>query len=433
MTDTSVGLIGLGVLLVLIFIGMPIGFAMALVGFAGFAFIAGMEGALSNLSAVPFGYVADYSFVVIPLFLLMGNLAANTGISRDIYTAAHSWVGHLRGGLAMSTVVASAGFAAVSGSSTATAAAMGKVSFPEMQRYNYDPKIAAGSIAAGGTMGILIPPSMGFILYAILTEESVGQLFMAGIIPGILEVVFYITTIYILCLSNPAMAPAGPKTSFKQKLISLKGVWSMLALFALVMGGIYAGFFTPSEAAAIGAFGALVISLVMRRFTLRIFISSLAETGQTTAMIFILIIGAMIFMRFLAVSNLPFVLSEFVANLNIPSYGVIAAVVVFYIFVGCFLDIFSSLVLTIPIIYATIMALGFDPIWFGVLFVRVAEIGLITPPIGLNCFVIAGVTKLPVGTVFRGIIPFFIADILHVTLLIAVPQLSLLLPRLMIK
>ena len=250
MTDTSVGLIGLGVLLVLIFIGMPIGFAMALVGFAGFALIAGMEGALSNLSAVPFGYVADYSFVVIPLFLLMGNLAANTGISRDIYSAAHSWVGHLRGGLAMSTVVASAGFAAVSGSSTATAAAMGKVSFPEMQRYNYDPKIAAGSIAAGGTMGILIPPSMGFILYAILTEESVGQLFMAGIIPGILEVVFYITTIYILCLSNPDMAPAGPKTSLRQKLISLKGVWSMLALFALVMGGIYAGFFTPSEAAA---------------------------------------------------------------------------------------------------------------------------------------------------------------------------------------
>jgi C4-dicarboxylate transporter DctM subunit len=433
MTDTSAGLIGLGVLLVLIFIGMPIGFAMALVGFAGFAFIAGMEGALSNLSAVPFGYVADYSFVVIPLFLLMGNLAANTGISRDIYTAAHSWVGQLRGGLAMSTVVASAGFAAVSGSSTATAAAMGKVSFPEMQRYNYDPKIAAGSIAAGGTMGILIPPSMGFILYAILTEESVGQLFMAGIIPGILEVVFYIITIYILCMSNPAIAPAGAKTSFKQKLISLKGVWSMLALFALVMGGIYAGFFTPSEAAAVGAFGALAISLVMRRFTFKIFINSLAETGQTTAMIFILIIGAMIFMRFLAVSNLPFVLSEFVANLNVPAYGVIAAVVVFYIFVGCFLDIFSSLVLTIPIIYATIMALGFDPIWFGVLFVRVAEIGLITPPIGLNCFVIAGVTNLPVGTVFRGIIPFFIADILHVTLLIAVPQLSLFLPRLMIQ
>jgi C4-dicarboxylate transporter DctM subunit len=433
MTDTSAGLIGLGVLLVLIFIGMPIGFAMALVGFAGFAFIAGMEGALSNLSAVPFGYVADYSFVVIPLFLLMGNLAANTGISRDIYTAAHSWVGQLRGGLAMSTVVASAGFAAVSGSSTATAAAMGKVSFPEMQRYNYDPKIAAGSIAAGGTMGILIPPSMGFILYAILTEESVGQLFMAGIIPGILEVVFYIITIYILCMSNPAIAPAGAKTSFKQKLISLKGVWSMLALFALVMGGIYAGFFTPSEAAAVGAFGALAISLVMSRFTPRIFINSLAETGQTTAMIFILIIGAMIFMRFLAVSNLPFVLSEFVANLNVPAYGVIAAVVVFYIFVGCFLDIFSSLVLTIPIIYATIMALGFDPIWFGVVFVRVAEIGLITPPIGLNCFVIAGVTNLPVGTVFRGIIPFFIADILHVTLLIAVPQLSLFLPRLMIQ
>jgi len=433
MTDTMAGLVGLGVLLLLIFIGMPIGFAMALVGFVGFGYIAGMEGALSNLSAVPFGYVADYGFVVIPLFLLMGNLAANTGISKDIYSAAHTWVGQLKGGLAMATVVASAGFAAVSGSSTATGAAMGKVAYPEMQRYKYKPSMASGSIAAGGTMGILIPPSMGFILYAILTEESVGQLFMAGIIPGVLEAVFYIITIYILCMVNPAVAPAGPRTTFREKLVSLKGVWSMLALFVLVMGGIYGGLFTPSEAAAVGAFGALVISLAMRRFTTKIFTQSLAETGQTTAMIFILIIGSMIFMRFLAVSNLPFVLSEFVAGMDVPGYVVIIVVIVFYIFVGCFLDIFSSLVLTIPVIYPTIIALGFDPIWFGVIFVRVAEIGLITPPIGMNCFVIAGVTDLPLGTVFRGIVPFLIADICHVALLVTVPQVALFLPQVMIR
>jgi C4-dicarboxylate transporter DctM subunit len=340
MNDTTIGLLGIVALMVLIFLRMPIGFAMALVGFVGFAVVSGTPGALSNLSAVPFRYVADYTFVVIPMFLLMGNIAANTGISRDLYTAAHSWVGHMRGGLAMASVAAGAGFAAVSGSSTATAAAMGKVAFPEMQRYAYDPRLSTGCIAAGGTMGILIPPSMGFILYAVLTEESVGQLFMAGIIPGVLEAVFYMVTIYVLCLYNPRMGPAGPTTSLKEKLVSLKGIWSMLALFLLVMGGIYAGFFTPSEAAAIGAFGALVISLAMRRYSNKIYIESLAETGRTTAMIFMLVIGAIIFQRFLAVSNLPFVLSEAVAALSVPPVVVIMIVIVFYIIVGCFLDIF---------------------------------------------------------------------------------------------
>jgi len=432
MSETTVGLLGILALLVLIFLRMSIGLAMAMVGFAGFAVLVGTAGALSNLSAVPYYYVTDYTFVVIPLFLLMGNFAANTGISRDLYTAAHTWIGRLRGGLAMATVAACASFAAICGSSTATGAAMGKVALPEMQRFNYDLRMATGAIAAGGTMGILIPPSLGFILYAMLTEESIGQLFMAGIFPGILQAIFYVITIYVLCLRNPAMGPVGPKTSFKTKMVALKGVWSMLALFLLVMGGIYMGFFTPSEAAAIGAFGALAIGLVMGRIGRRTVIDSLAETSRSTAMIFILIIGAMIFQRFLAVSNLPFMIADAVANFNAPAYVILAAIVIFYVIIGCFLDIFSSLVLTIPIIYPTVIALGFDPVWFGVIFVRVAEIGLITPPVGMNCFVIAGVTGVPLGTVFRGIVPFFVADVFHVALLVAIPQISLFLPGMMV-
>jgi C4-dicarboxylate transporter DctM subunit len=432
MTDPMMGLIGIIVLLVFVFFGMPIGFSMIIVGFAGFAILAGTTGALSNLSSVSYLYVADYGFVALPLFLLMGTIAANTGISRDLYKTAHQWIGHLRGGLSMATVVASAAFAAVSGSSAATAAAMGKVALPEMRAFNYDDKLATGSVAAGGTMGILIPPSMGFILYAILTEESIGQLFMAGIIPGILEAVFYIVTIYLICLRSPDLAPAGPKTSFKSKIKSLKGVWSMLVLFVLVMGGIYSGVFTPTEAGAVGASGAVLISLIGRRITRKNFFDSLGETGRSTAMIFLMIIGSMIFTRFLAISNLPFLLANEVSALNTSPTIIIIIIIIFYIIVGCFLDIFASLVLTIPIIFPMVIALGFHPIWFGVLFVRVAEIGLITPPIGMNCFILSGVTDVPTGTIFRGVVPFVIADIFHVALLVAVPELALFLPGMMI-
>ncbi|MCR4393538.1 MAG: TRAP transporter large permease [Dehalococcoidales bacterium] len=433
MSEPVIGLLGIVVLLILIFLRMPIGFAMALVGFGGFAVLSGIEGALSNLSSVPFRYVADYNFVVIPLFLLMGTLAANAGISRDLYRSANSWVGQIRGGLAMASIAAAGGFSAICGSSTATAVAMAKVAFPEMRRYNYDERLATGSLAAGGTLGILIPPSMGFIMYAILTEASVGQLFIAGIIPGVTQVIFYILAIYVVCLMDVKMGPPGPRTGLKEKILSLRGTWSMLALFALVMGGIYLGWFTPSEAAAIGAFGALIISIAMRRLNFKIFGDSLAETGSTTAMVLLLIIGSMIFARFLAVSKLPFVLAELVANLNVPALLVLAGILLFYIAIGCFLEIYSSVVLTIPIIFPTIMALGFDPIWFGVLVVRVCEIGLLTPPIGMNVFVIAGSTGVPTGKVFRGILPFFISDLLHISLLVAIPGISLFLVKMMMK
>jgi len=431
MSGPMIGLIGIMVLIVLIFLKMPIGFSMLIVGFAGFAAITGPAGAFNNLSAIPFRNVTDYTFVVIPLFTLMGNIAGNTGISRDLYATAHRWVGHIRGGLAMASVLAAAMFAAITGSSTATATSVTKVAFPEMKRYKYDETMAAGCLSAGGTMGILIPPSMGFILYSVLTEESIGRLFMAGIIPGILEALFYIATIYFLCLRDISKGPPGPKTTFKEKIISLRGTWPMLVLFLLVMGGIYRGWFTPSEAAAIGASGALLISIIMRRINGKSFFESLSETASSTATIFIMIIGAMVFSRFIAVSLLPAALADFIAGLSVSKYFLLFLILVFYIFLGCFLDINASVVLTIPIIFPTIQALGFNAIWFGVLVVRVIEIGMITPPIGMNTFVVAEATGLPVSQVFKGIWPFFFADVVHVAMLVAFPVLSLFLVNMM--
>ncbi len=433
MSEPVIGLLGIFALLVLIFLRMPIGFAMALVGFGGFAWLGGMEGALNNLSSVPYRFVANYDFVVIPLFLLMGDIAANANISRDLYTAAHTWTGQMRGGLAISSVLGAAGFAAISGSSSATAAAMARVAYPEMQRRNYDDKMSLGCLAAGGTMGILIPPSMGLIMYAVLTEESVGKLFMAGVIPGITEALIYIVVIYVLCRIWPKLGPAGEKTNLLTKIKSLKNVWSMLLLFGLVMGGIYGGWFTPSEAAAIGATGALVIALVMRRMNGKIFIQSVAESGKTAGMIMIMIFGAQLFMRFLAISNLPFALAEMVTNLPISNIMVLIVILIFYIFIGCFLEIFSALVLTIPIIFPTIELMGFDPLWFGILVVRVAEVGLITPPIGMNVFIMAGATGVPAGKIFRGTIPFLIGDFIHIALIIAFPAIALFLPQIMGK
>jgi C4-dicarboxylate transporter DctM subunit len=428
MSPELAGTIGIIVLLLLIFNRIWIGAAMFLVGFLGFGYLAGWHHVLSLTGTLPYTTIADYPLTAIPLFILMGAAVSNTGVSADLYNTAYKWVGQLKGGLAMASVLACAGFAAVCGSSMATAITMGRVAYPEMKKYNYDVKLASGCIAAGGTMGILIPPSMGFILYGILTEQSVGRLFMAGIIPGILEAVFYVVTIIILCQFNPRLGPPAPGTSLKQKVVSLKNTWAMLALFLLVMGGIYGGIFTPTEAGAVGAFGAIIISAVGRRLTWPSLRGSVVETAQTAAMIVFVIVGAFIFMRFLTVSELPWRLGELVAGLEVSRYVVIGAIVVLYIILGCFMDIFASIMLTVPIIYPVILAMGFNPIWFGVIMVRMMEIGMITPPMGINIFVLAGAIDVPIGTIFRGIVPFVIADFFHVALLIAVPQLSLFLP-----
>jgi len=431
MSPEFVGLIGIIFLIILLFCRMWIGFAMALVGFLGLFYLNGFDKAGIVLGTIPFSRISFYPISALPLFVLMGIVVGDAGLSSDLYDTAYKWFGRMRGGLAVATVFASGAFAAITGSSAASVVTMGKVALPEMQRYKYSPKLATGVIAAGGTIGILIPPSLGFILYAILTEESVGQLFMAGIIPGILEVLFYAATIYLLCLINPSMGPKGEHFKFKEKIISLKLTWPVLVLFVLVIGGIYGGIFTPTEAGAIGAFGAMIITVAMRRLNARGLVSSLTQALQTSAMIIILVVGAFIFANFMAMSKLPFVFGDLITTLTVSKYIILAGIILIYIILGMFLDIFSSILLTIPIIFPSVLAMGFDPIWFGVIMVRVMEIGLITPPIGMNVFILAGVTDIPLGTIFRGIIPFVIADIAHVALLVAIPGLSLFLPNAM--
>lgn len=431
MSPELVGLIGIIVLIILLFCRMWIGFAMAFIGFVGLVYIYGFDKAGIVLGTIPFSRISFYPISALPLFVLMGIVVADAGLSADLYDTAYKWFGRFRGGLAIATVFACGAFAAITGSSAASVVTMGKVSLPEMRRYNYDPKLATGIIAAGGTIGILIPPSLGFILYAILTEESIGRLFMAGIIPGILEVLFYAATIYIMCLINPSMGPRGTQFGFKERVYSLKNTWPVIVLFLLVIGGIYGGIFTPTEAGAIGAFGAMVITVAMRRLNARGLLSTLTQALQTTAMIMVLVIGAFIFANFMAMSKLPFIFGDVVTTLAVSKYVILAAIIFVYIILGMFLDIFSSILLTIPIIFPAVLAMGFDPIWFGVIMVRVMEIGLITPPIGMNVFILAGVTDIPLGTIFRGIVPFVTADICHVALLVAVPQLSLFLPETM--
>jgi len=431
MSPELLGLLGIVVLIILLFSRMWIGFAMAFVGLIGLIFLYGFDKAVIPLATIPFNRVGFYPISALVLFVLMGVIVGAAGLSGDLYHSAYKWLGRLPGGLAIATVFAAGGFAAISGSSTATAVTIGKVALPEMKKYNYDPRLATGTVAAGGTIGILIPPSLGFILYAILTEQSIGKLFMAGIIPGILEVLFYAVLIIVMCTVNPRMGPRGPKVPLKEKISSVKNIWPVVLLFLFVIGGIYLGWFTPTEAGAIGAFVSMVIVLAMRRLNARGIFDTTMEAVQICGMVLILMVGAFIFANFLAVSRLPFALAEVVTSISVHPYTILTAIIIVYIILGMFLDIFSSILLTIPILYPVVIAMGFDPIWFGVIMVRIMEIGLITPPIGMNVFVMASVTDIPLGTIFRGIIPFVFADFLHVALLVAVPQISLFLPNTM--
>jgi len=431
MNPEIVGLLGVAVLVILLFLRVWVGIAMAVVGFVGFAYLTNFEYACQIMGSVPYSSIANETVAAVPLFILMGSVVSNTGVGGDLYQTAYKWLGQLRGGLAMATVVACGGFAAISGSSSAAAATMGKMSLPEMKKYNYDAKLATGSVAAGGTVGILIPPSMGFILSGILTEVSIGRLFMAGIIPGVLEVLFYVGTIFILCQFNPLLGPAGPKTNFREKLISLKYTWAMFALFILVMGGIYGGVFTPTEAGAVGAFGAIVVSAVAGKLNIKNISNSILEAAQTTAMIVLLITSAFVFMKFMAVSRLPDFLASFIAGLPFTPIVILLLVILLYIILGLFLDIFAAILLTLPILFPVILSMGFDPIWYGVIMVRVMEVGLITPPMGLNVFILAGATNTPLGIIFRGVVPFVAADVMHIALLVVFPGLSLFLPNIM--
>ncbi len=432
MSPLVIGVIGFIVLIVLLLFRMPVAVAMGVIGVVGMACIVSWDAGLNLLKTVPYGVAANYGYSVIPLFILMGTFCFYAGVSHDLYYATHKWLGQLPGGLAMATVGACAGFAAVSGSSLATAATMGTVALPEMRKYGYDSALATGCVAAGGTIGILIPPSVVLVVYGILTEQSIGKLFMGGFIPGVLEAVFYIATIYILCKRNPLLGPSGVRTSFKEKATALKGVWVVVVLFVVVIGGIYLGIFSPTEAAGVGACGALVLALCQRRLSWQGFSSSLLETGKTTAMVLTVLIGAMLFNRFLAVTRLPFELASIAAGLVLNRYIILGVVLAAYVALGCLMIPMAMIILTIPIVFPLIVALGFDPIWFGIITVRIFEIAQITPPVGMNVFVIKGVAKdVSMGTIYRGILPFFLADICHLALLIVFPQIVLFLPGFM--
>jgi len=433
MSNTEIGLIGLVALFVLLGLRMPVAMAMMVVGVFGTAALNGWPAALSTFSGEAFAVSTFFQLSVIPLFVLMGNLAGVSGMSRDLYDSAYAWVGHWRGGLASSTIVGCAGFAALSGSSIASAVTMGRVALPEMRRYRYDDSLATGSIAAGGTLGILIPPSAGFVIYAILTEESIGRLFIAGVFPGLLLAGLFVVAISLMTARNPELGPAGPRMPLAVRLRALRRASAIVGIVVLTIGGIYGGVFTPVEAAGVGAFLALVVALTRRSLDAEKIKTVLLQTMRTTATSFMILIGAHIFIPFMALSEIPRDLANALIGLDLGNTGLLALILVSYIALGTFLEGLALLVLTLPIVFPLIVAAGFDPIWFGVLMVIVLEMGLISPPVGVNVFVVRGIAPdVPMGRIFRGIVPFWLAMGVALVILVAWPDIALFLPNSML-
>jgi C4-dicarboxylate transporter DctM subunit len=428
----TIGIIGLIIMLVLMFLRVPLGLVLIMVGFGCFAWISGIDQGLSILGSSAFRTSSGYMLLVMPLFILMGSLASYAGLALDAFYAANKWIGHFRGGLAMATVCGCTAFGAVCGSSIATAATMCTVALPEMRRYGYKDQFSLGTICSGGLLGFMIPPSTAFIIYGICTQESIGRLFIAGIMPGLLIAFLFIIAISIWCRINPSLAPASPKVSWRERWGSLYKIWGVIALFILVMGGLYGGIFTPNEAAAVGAFGALVLGLLKRQMTWKIFTKSLNETGQLTGMIFFLIIGANIFNVFIAMSKIPLAIATFIGGLDLPPILIVIALVILYIILGFFMELISIILISMPIIYPLLVTVGIDPIWFGVLVVLTIMIGQITPPVGVVVYAIGGMVRdVPLFTIFNGTWPFLYAQILAAIILIAFPEISVWLPNLM--
>jgi len=409
---------------------------MAMIGYLGFSIMISEQGALSLLSRTIYDVFSSYGLTTIPLFILMGQLAFNCGISRRLYDTGYKFLGSTPGGLAMATVTACTAFGAVCGSSPATAATMATVGLPEMKRYKYADELATGAVASGGGLGMIMPPSIVLIVYGILTEQSIGALFVAGILPAILVTILFIISIYIRCRLNPEQGPAGEKFTWNQKIKSLLGMGETLAVFVLVMGGLFIGLFTPTEAAAVGAFGVLAVSLIRRQLTWEGFVNSLYETLRTSCMVMMLIAAAVIFGKFLAVTRIPFDMATWVGGFDLPPYMILAVVVLIYFFGGCFMDALAFVMLTVPIFYPLVTGLGYDPIWFGLIIVMVTEMGVITPPVGINVYVVYGVAKnvigeVPLESIFKGILPFLLAVIVGIIILMIFPQIILFLPNLM--
>jgi len=432
MTPTVIGVIGLLALFTLIFSRMPVGFVMALIGFIGFGTIVNTNAALSLIAKDIFDIFGSYNLTVIPLFILMGQISFHAGISSRLFEVAYKFIGHWPGGMAIATIGACAGFSAICGSTNATAATMAAVTLPEMRKYHYKDNLAAGVVAAGGSLGILVPPSVVFIIYGIMTEQSIGKLFMAGILPGILLAGLFILAVVIWAHLSPEVAPRGPRADFRARMASLAGLIETLLLFLLVMGGLFLGFFTPTEAGAVGAMGSLLIALFRRNISWKGFIQSLFETTRISCMILVIVAGATIFGHFLAITRIPFDIAEWVAAFNLPAFAVMGLIILVYLVGGCVIDALALIMLTVPIFYPVVTSLGYNPIWFGVIIVLVTQIGVITPPVGVNVYVVSGVARdIPLHVIFKGVLPLLAALIVATLLMLPFPEIALFLPNMM--
>ena len=437
MSPTLIGSIGLIVMLAIFMTRMPVAYAMILVGWLGFSYMVSFKGGLNLLSRNIYETFSSYGLTTIPLFILMGQLAFNAGIGRRLYDTAYKFLGSTRGGLAMATVTACTAFGAVCGSSPATAATMATVGLPEMKRYNYADELSSGSVASGGGLGMIMPPSVVLIVYGILTEQSIGALFVAGIIPAIVMTILFIITVIIHCRLHPDQGPAGETFTWRQKMKSLSGMGDTLAVFILVMGGLFFGFFTPTEAAAVGAFGVLAVSVLRRNLSWDGFVKSLYETLRTSCMVMFLIAGAAVFGKVLAVTRIPFIIASSVGGLDLPPFLILMIVILVYMIGGCIMDALALVMLTIPIFYPLVVdQLAYDPIWFGVIIVLITQMGVITPPVGINVYVVYGVsqntgTNIPLESIFKGIIPFLAAIFIGIILMMIFPRIITWLPNLM--
>lgn len=431
MSPLTIGLIGIVFLFILVFLGIPIAYSMTIAGFVGFVYLASIEGGLRIVGKDFYANFASYTLTVIPLFVWMGFLALHAGIGSRLFDAAYKLVGRLRGGLAMAAEVACGLFGAICGSTTATTATIGSVALPEMKKFGYAPWLSTASIASGGILGVLIPPSTVFIVYSVCTEQSIAKLFISGIFPGILLCFLYMATIWVLVRINPSIAPPGPKFSLKEKVLAFGGGSAeTIIIFMICMGGLFAGVFTPTEAGAVGAFTVLMVALARRKLNWKGFVGSLSDTTKTTAMILLLVAGAVVFGRFIAVSRIPAELASWISGLNVPRDVVFWLIMLIYLMLGTFIDALAMILLTIPIFYPVILSLGYDPIWFGVIIVLVCGMGVITPPVGMNVYVIAGIAKdVPLFTIFKGIWPFVGAQIVCIAIVFVFPQIATWLPQ----
>jgi tripartite ATP-independent transporter DctM subunit len=433
-SDFGIGVGGLAAMFALMVLRMPVGMAMLAAGYFGVVLMNGSRSANALLVTEAFSATANYNLTVIPLFILMGNIASAAGFSRRLYEAAFAWVGRLRGGLASASIVGCAAFSAVSGSSVATAVTIGKVALPEMRRFGYSDALATGAVAAGGTLGFLIPPSTGFVLYAILTEESIGQLFMAGILPGLLLTAIFMLTVTLVTTLHPDAGPRGGVVSLADKTRALLRAFPLLAIIVISIGGIYLGVFTPVEAAGIGAGLIIFMALAMRKLAWNVLSGAILDTVRTTAMLYLIIIGASVLNPFLAMTHVPATLGEAMTSFGLGPYGVLLMIVVIYLMLGMFMDGLAMLVVTIPIFFPIMMGLGFDPIWFGIIAVILIEMGMITPPVGLNVFVVKSVAQdVPMSTIFRGVLPFWTAMAAGLLAIVIFPQIALIIPQAMFR